>query len=116
MTNVQILKQKHTILGFVVSGHSGYAEEGSDIVCSAISSLSQSAIVGLENVLNLKPMVKINEKKAYLSCYLPNNLTAKQMEHAQIVLKTFEQSVNLLLLGDKKLKKYITLEVKNEIY
>ena len=32
------------------------------------------------------------------------------------LLKSFEESVNLLLVGDKKLKKYILVEVKNEIY
>ena len=116
MTNVTILKKESNILGFVVSGHSGYAEFGSDIVCSAISTLSQSAVVGLENVLNLRPIIKIDEKNAYLSCYLPKNLNNVQFEKAQIVLNTFEQSVKLLLIGDKKLKKYINLEVKNEIY
>lgn len=114
MTKVTIQKNKGNIIGFVVSGHSGYSEEGSDIVCSAISSLSQMACVGLENVLNLKPIIKINSKNAYLSCMLP----VKQQENkdAQIILKTFEETVNVLLCGDKKLKKYIKLEVKNEIY
>ena len=53
MTNVKIFKDKSNILGFEISGHSGYAEEGRDIVCSAISTLSQSICVGIDNVLNL---------------------------------------------------------------
>jgi len=116
MTKVQIFKQEHNIIGFVVSGHSGYSEQGSDIVCSAISSLSQMACVGLENVLNLKPNIEIIEDNAYLKCMLPKNIREDQNEKAQLLLKTFEESVKLLLLGDKKLKKYISLEVKNEIY
>ena len=112
MTNVQIYKQNDNIIGFNVSGHSGYSEAGSDIVCSAISSLAQSVCVGLENVLNLKPIIKIDEKNAYLSCFL----NEKQFSDAQILLKTFEKSVQLLLIGDKKLKKYVKLEVKNEIH
>jgi len=116
MTNVQIIKNKGIIKGFVVSGHSGYSEAGSDIVCSAISSLSQSVCVGLENVLKLKPIIKIDEQKAYLSCMLENNISEEMLEKSQVLLKTFEESVKLLLLGDKKLKKYINLEVKNEIY
>ena len=114
MTLVQIQKKEGNIIGFVVSGHSGYADEGNDIVCSAISSLSQMACVGLENVLKVNPIIKIDEKKAYLSCYLKPELVNN--ESAQIILKTFEKSVQLLLCGDKKLKKYIKLEVKNEIY
>lgn len=116
MTNVQIYKQEDDILGFVVSGHSGYAEHGSDIVCSAISSLAQSACVGLSDVLNLNPIVKVEQNNAYLSCFLPKKLNKEQLANAQIVLKTFSKSILLLLAGDKKLKKYINLEVKNEIH
>ena len=116
MTKVEIFKSKGNIQGFVVSGHSGYASEGSDIVCSAISSLSQMVCVGLENVLNLKPKLKIDAKKAYLSCFLESTDSNDLNEKAQVLFNSFEQSVNLLLAGDKKLKKYISMEVKNEIY
>ena len=114
MTNIKIFKSGQNITKFTISGHSGYAESGKDIVCSAISTLSQSICVGLENVLNLNPSIKIEE--GFLECILPKNLSAKQNDEAQILLKTFEQSVEQILLGDKKLKKYINLEVKNEIY
>ncbi|MBE7082207.1 MAG: ribosomal-processing cysteine protease Prp [Clostridiales bacterium] len=114
MTNVQILKNNSNIIGFVISGHSGYAEEGSDIVCSAISTLSQSICVGLENVLNLNPIIEINQKKAYLKCCLQKK--DYNNKSASILLNTFEQSLNLLLIGNKNYKKYINLEVKNEIY
>ena len=116
MTSVKIFKNMSNILGFEISGHSGYAEEGSDIVCSAISTLSQSICVGLDNVLNLKPVIKIDDKNAYLKCLLPKGLSYEQNVSAQVLLRTFEESVKLLLTGDKKLKKYISLEVKNEIY
>ena len=113
MTTVKIFKNKQIITGFVVSGHSGYAEEGSDIICSAISTLAQSVCVGLENVLNLKPEIKIDVNNAYLSCFINKNV---QDEKVQTLFNTFEQTLNLLLLGDKKFKRYIKLEVKNEIY
>lgn len=35
------------ITGFEISGHSGYSEAGSDIVCAAISVLGQTALLGL---------------------------------------------------------------------
>ena len=116
MTNIQIVKNKGNITGFVVSGHSGYSSAGKDIVCSAISAMSQMVCVGLENVLNLKPTIEIDEEKAYLKCALQQNLSNEEKNQAQVLLKTFEESINLLLVGDKKLKKYILVEVKNEIY
>ena len=113
MTSVKIFKNKQIITGFIISGHSGYAEAGSDIICSAISTLAQSVCVGLENVLNLRPELKIDENNAYLSCFMKNDV---QDEKVQTLFNTFEQSLSLLLLGDKKFKRYIKLEVKNEIY
>lgn len=113
MTNIKLFKNEHKTLGFIISGHSGYSIAGSDIVCSAISSLSQMVCVGLENVLNLKPSIKI--KDGYLECFVPKNL-GDDGEKVQFLFDSFEKSVELLLLGDKKLKKYINLEVKNEIY
>ena len=115
MTTIQIQKQNGNILGFSVSGHSGYAEEGSDIVCAAISALAQNVCVGLENVLNLNPTILVNEKKAILSCFVSKE-EATNNTNVQTLFNTFEKSVELLLVGDKNLKKYIKLEVKNEIY
>ena len=42
MTTVTFHSAQGRIDGFVVEGHSGYAEEGADIVCAAVS-----AAVGL---------------------------------------------------------------------
>ena len=39
MTRCEFFMEDERITGFSVSGHSGYAEEGSDIVCAAISAL-----------------------------------------------------------------------------
>ena len=39
MTTVRLIKNGGNIVGFDVSGHSGYADEGSDIVCAAVSSV-----------------------------------------------------------------------------
>ncbi|MDP2857232.1 MAG: ribosomal-processing cysteine protease Prp [Bacillota bacterium] len=41
------------VVGITVSGHSGYAESGSDIVCAAVSAVVQTAILGLKNVRGL---------------------------------------------------------------
>ena len=41
--------------GFSVSGHSGYAEEGRDIICAAVSALTQAAVMGLDEIAGLKP-------------------------------------------------------------
>ena len=114
MTTIKIFKKKDRTIGIKVSGHSGYGEEGTDIVCASISSLAQMVCVGLENVLKLNVGIKIDD--GYLECFLPEDLDGETLEKAQVLFDSFEQSVELLLVGDKTLKKYIKLEVKNEIY
>ncbi len=47
MITVKLIKSGEDFIGFDVSGHSGYAECGSDIVCAAVSSavgLCESAV------------------------------------------------------------------------
>ncbi len=44
MTTLKLLKKQQRLIGFRCEGHSGYAEEGEDIVCAAISSVTQFCI------------------------------------------------------------------------
>lgn len=50
------------ITGYKVSGHAGYSEEGSDIVCSAVSALTQAPLLGLEKHLKLNPSYVVNQE------------------------------------------------------
>ncbi len=67
MTSIVFYETSGKIKGFNISGHSGYGEEGTDIVCSAISSATEFAINTITDVMNLKAEVKVNEKTAEIS-------------------------------------------------
>ncbi|MBR2216582.1 MAG: ribosomal-processing cysteine protease Prp [Selenomonadaceae bacterium] len=43
---------KKRITGFTVSGHSGTAKRGEDIVCAAVSALTETALLGLGEYLH----------------------------------------------------------------
>lgn len=58
--------RKGKINGFKVTGHSGYSTHGSDIVCSAVSALTQTALLGLIKVA--KADVDYEMDEGYLSC------------------------------------------------
>lgn len=45
------MDQEKRISGFRVTGHSGTAERGRDIVCAGVSSLAQTALLGIEKHL-----------------------------------------------------------------
>ena len=72
MTTVTFHSAQRRIDGFVVEGHSGYAEEGSDIVCAAISSVVGVTECTINDVLGLAAAIKVED--GFMSLKLPGGL------------------------------------------
>ncbi len=113
MTKIKFFKKENFLIGFEISGHTGYAEAGNDIVCSATSSMAQMCVLGLERVLKIKLNVKKNEKIGYLLCRLSKNATEYEINKSQDWLETLKISLEDVA---KDYKKYIKMEVEDEIY
>ena len=84
MTKCEFFTQDDRITGFSVSGHSGYAEAGSDIVCAAVSTAVQFASITIEEVLGNRCKTKVNEEQARITLTLP--ATCEEEEAVQAVL------------------------------
>ncbi len=50
MISVSITKTGDAYSGFTCSGHAGYAEEGLDIICAAVSALTINTVNSLEQL------------------------------------------------------------------
>ena len=74
MTTITFRTEGDRIIGFDSQGHSGYAEEGSDIVCAAISSTVGLVVTTINDVLGLAASVKIRESDASISLRIPGGL------------------------------------------
>ena len=74
MTTITFRSEGGRIIGFDSQGHSGYAEEGADIVCAAVSSTIDLVIATINDVLGLAASVKIRESDAFISLRLPGSL------------------------------------------
>ena len=72
------------ITGFSVSGHSGYAEAGSDIVCAAISTAVTMAEATINEVCGAKAKVRVKEEDARITLTLP--ASCDEEESVQAVL------------------------------
>ena len=73
--------------GFEAGGHAGAKRvRGYDLVCCAISALTQTGVNALCEICGIKPEVEV--KDGYLKCILPEGMDEKTSEHAQIVLRT----------------------------
>ena len=64
MTTVTFHSSSERIDGFVVEGHSGYAEAGADIVCAAVSAAVGLTECTINEVLGLGAPVKAREEAA----------------------------------------------------
>ena len=73
--------------GFEAAGHAGAKRiRGYDLVCCAVSALTQTGVNALCSVAGVQPQVEVRD--GYLSCRLPEGLDAQTQERAQIVLRT----------------------------
>lgn len=90
--------------GFLVTGHAGFSESGTDIVCAAVSILATTCVNALETVAGIVPDIAL--KDGYLKAILPDGLTDLEAHDATIILRTFRQGICDLHEGHKE---YITL-------
>lgn len=87
MTTIRVSSEGGKITGFSCKGHSGYAEEGSDIVCAAVSILTQTAVNALETVAGVKPVIKVRD--GLLEARLPET----ENHDAQVILQSMVQGL-----------------------
>ena len=109
MTKITIFKKDDIIWSYQVKGHSGFAEEGKDIVCSAVSTATQMTLVGLKEVLKLNVESIIDD--GFLQVRLLDG--DENNKDAQILLNTM-----FLTLQDiaKNYAKNVKMEVRKDVY
>ena len=87
MTRCEFFTEEDRITGFSVSGHSGYAEAGQDIVCAAITAIVTMAEATINDVCGAKAKVRVKEEDARITLTLPTS--CDEEESVQAVLAGF---------------------------
>jgi uncharacterized protein YsxB (DUF464 family) len=93
--------------GFEISGHANADEPGKDIVCAAVSALSQTTLLGLHEVAGID--VAYEMQHGYLRCQLPDMLCEIKDREAQLLLETMVVGFKSM---EKGYSKYIELHDK----
>ncbi len=91
MIRVSVKGTRQSLRGFLIRGHAGFAEAGGDIVCSAVSALATTALLGLKRYLPGKFRYGVSQE-GLIFCKLQEDLTEREARDAQIIL-------TVLLLG-----------------
>lgn len=97
---------------YTIKGHAEYDEHGKDIICAAISVLSQTALLSLVEVCGLKEesiKYSIDEKTGFLDVNLPKNIEISILEKTQIVLNSLVVGINSVI---ESYPEYVTLEYR----
>lgn len=90
MIHIKFYSLKGEISGFEISGHSGYAEQGSDIICASVSSCAYMVANTVTDVLNIEAEIEIDE--AYL-CF---TVAEKNAAKIKDVMQGFEMHMKAL--------------------
>ena len=97
MTHVTIYKNKQKeCVGFRVIEHAGYAEEGGDIVCSAISMLVINTVNAIEIYTDAKFVQQVDEERALIEFRLlkPTKETTLLLNTMILGLQSLEDNEN----------------------
>ena len=84
MTRCEFFTEGDRINGFSISGHSGYAEAGQDIVCAAISAVVTMAEATINEVCGAKAKVRVKDEQARITLTLP--VSCDEEETVQAIL------------------------------
>ena len=82
MIKVEFFSQEGRRTGFTVSGHSGYAEAGSDVICAAVTAVVRFAEATLNDILGVGAKVRVDEPKAVITLKLPANYEEEEAVQA----------------------------------
>ena len=94
MTKVEFFTQDDRITGFCCSGHSGYGEAGTDIVCAAVSAAVNLTECTVNDVCGARAKVRVDEAKASVTLTLP--AACDEEQSVQTVLRGLKVNQNSL--------------------
>lgn len=109
MLNIILYKKGIYYNKLEASGHAGFAEKGSDIVCAGASSLLQTMLIGLKEHCK-KSVIRCNDDN--LSWNLSNS-DNKQIKKADFIITLFMKGIEEIR---KLYPGYIKIKIKRERY
>ena len=109
MTTVTFYSEGSRLTGLEMKGHSGYAPQGEDIVCAALTSAVRLTDHAVNDVLGLEAPVKVREKDAFLSLKLPKTLDQTNESICQALMAAL--MLHCVQLAEEHPENIIVLEV-----
>ncbi|MBQ7453057.1 MAG: ribosomal-processing cysteine protease Prp [Clostridia bacterium] len=109
MTKVRITKLNNRIVEVECDGHTGYGVYGEDIVCASLSSVVQTALLGLLAVAKIDVQLERDDEKGYLKFSVQKDLDGEELIKTNAILDTMMCGISDLVEG---FSDFIDLEVR----
>lgn len=100
MIKVVINKKNNVIEGIKITGHAGYSEAGSDIVCASVSSICITTVNALVRIDS--SCIDYKDKEGYLEVDIKR--------HSEVINILIENMISLLIELEKDYKNYIKIK------
>lgn len=92
--------------GFIIEGHAGYAEPGKDIVCAAVSALSQTCVMSIENLTDDEYVCSQDNGYMELKC-------KNTSDDTKLLLRAFETGARAIFGNYKKFVRFVRFKCVN---
>lgn len=104
MINAEFFKKNSGFIGFKISGHSGYSDSGSDIVCASVSSAVQLTANTITDFFSIDADVsaegetinlKISDYCEFSSNSFSHKLINSLLVHLDLISQEFDGTINI---------------------
>ena len=107
MTDVKVFKRANTFIRITCDGHTGYGVEGEDIVCASLSSIVQTAALGMLSA-GANITINRNDEQGFFEIIVPDELSESTMHDVQVIFDTMMCGIDAL---HQEYSDFIDLEV-----
>ena len=90
MIKIRFFRSVKGWLGFCVTGHAGFADHGDDVVCAAVSTLTQAAVLGVEDVIQYPSHMECESGRLVLTLKPDDSF---EWSKVQVILETTYQAL-----------------------
>ena len=106
---VTVIRQQGTHVGFELTGHADQGAYGEDVVCAGISAITQTALLGITDVLKLD--AAWTHESGHMRCELSRETAGEDLVKAAVVFNTMIAGLTSLQEAYPKSLKFSYREV-----